>query len=793
MPLRPAGLHSFLARAWFPAALLVLLVLALPGFVLFALHLFGAQGPVNDWLQDNLQVTYHPPLPGWADLLLFLVPLAIILLYFLKLKRKPLQVPSTFLWRKSIEDLHVNSLFQWLRNNVLLLLQLLTVLALVYAVMGFRVYGDVVHGKHYILMIDNSASMAATDVEGSRLEWARQEALKEIDAAGDDDFGMVLVFNSKATTLQTYTANRARLRDAVRGIRQTQRPTRIEEALTLADSLANPPRSTEDVASRPQGEQPGKERTYVRPEGIPTELHLFSDGRFPDLTESALANLSSRRAGNVSALGNLHLVFHSAGRPGPEHVNNVGIVGLSAVRLLDDSARRDDPDLIRLQVLVRVRNYRPREAALRLRLDVLTDGRLVHPEQKDLRVAARFVGHKEGDPEGTVRDEPGETAATFRLPPVRAQEDPVLHVYLEGAGDDFPLDDEAWLAVGRVRKARVLLVGPPDPVLEAFFDQEATRRVATLDRLGAPDLGQEAYRKPARAGDYDLVIFDRCAPAEPADLPQANTFFIGEPPPPWERGTRELRQPALTAGKKDHPLLRQLSALWDIGVSEAFRFHPYDNLRPDVRDQYRRTPAERDRKPLPPLTRLIEASGNNPVVFTLPRGPYQDLVMTFPLLNDKGDLVTNWPLQPGFPLFLRNVLYVLGGVSDVVRGETVQPGEPVVLRPEASVRRLTVTPPRGPARTLERGGRAEMTYDEAEQVGPYGVTRDDGVRHSFAVNLLDPAESDIEPRAAVRIGGDRYTAGRQRQQPREVWKWVVLLALTLLVLEWYIYNRRIAV
>jgi hypothetical protein len=791
MSLRPAKVGIFLARVWFPAALVLLLLLALPSFVLFALNLVGAQGQVNDWLQENLNITYQLALPGWLALTLFLVPVAILLLYFLKLKRKPLQVPSTFLWRKSIEDLHVNTLFQWLRHNLLLLLQLLTVLTLLYAVLGVRVYGDTVHGKHYILMIDNSASMSATDVAGSRLEWACQEALKEIDAASDDDFGMVIVFNSKATTLQTYTGNRARLRDAVRGIRQTQRPTRIEEALTLADSLANPLRSTEDVASRPEDEEPGKERTYVRPEGIPTELHLFSDGRFPDLSESALANLSSRRAGNVSALGNLALVFHSAGRPGPEHVNNVGIVGLNAVRLLDETAKRDDPDLLRLQVLVRVRNYRPAEAKVRLRLDVLAAGQLVHPEQKDVVVKGRFVGKKAEDPEGGVKDEPGETAVTFRLPPLDTRADTVLHAYLDGLHDDFPLDDEAWLAVGTVRKSRVLLVGPPNPILDAFFNQEATRRVAALDRLGPADLGQETYRKAARAGDFDLVLFDRCAPEQAEDLAQANTFFIGRPPPPWERGTRMLRQPVLTASKKDHPLLRQLSTLWEIGVSEAFRFHPYDNLPPGVREQYRQNSSDKDKKPLPPLTRLLEAGGNSAVLFTLPRGPFTDLVLTFPLLNDQGDLNTNWPLQPSFPLFLRNVLYVLGGVSDAVRSETVQPGEPMVLRPEAGVHRVTVTPPKGPPRTLERRGRAEITYDETEQIGPYRVTPEDGASRSFAVNLLDAAESNIEPREAIRVGGEQYVAGQQRQQPREIWKWVVLLALAVLLVEWYIYNRRI--
>ncbi len=70
-----------------------------------------------------------------------MIPLAIILLYFLKLKRKPLSVPSTFLWKKSIEDLHVNALFQWLRQNLLLLLQLLAVMGMIYAIMDFKLHG----------------------------------------------------------------------------------------------------------------------------------------------------------------------------------------------------------------------------------------------------------------------------------------------------------------------------------------------------------------------------------------------------------------------------------------------------------------------------------------------------------------------------------------------------------------------------------------------------------------------------------------------------------------------------
>src|SRR5215218_1405238 len=102
-----------------------------------------------------------------------------------------------------------------------------------YAVLTPRINGSQQAGKHYILMIDNSASMSATDVKPTRLDWAKAEALKEIDAATDSDFGMVIVFNSTAEIRQSYTSNRAMLRKAVEDIHPTIHPTQIEEALSL--------------------------------------------------------------------------------------------------------------------------------------------------------------------------------------------------------------------------------------------------------------------------------------------------------------------------------------------------------------------------------------------------------------------------------------------------------------------------------------------------------------------------------------------------------------------------------
>jgi hypothetical protein len=793
MSFNPPYKPSLLKQMWFPAALLGLVLLTIPGAVLFLLHLFNADGEVNQWLEENFQLSYYFPLHWSLALLLLLIPPLLVLLYFLRLKRKPLQVPSTFLWRKSIEDLHVNSLFQWLRDNVLLLLQVLTVLFLIYAVMGLRFHGSTTKGSHYILLIDNSASMAARDVKPSRLEWAKQEAIKVIDAQGDDNVGMVIAFSSKAATLQAYSSDRSKLRDAVMAIEQTNQTTRIDDALTLADSLANQVRSTEDQSVQPEGPvEPGKERQYVPPKGIPTDVYLFSDGCFPELSEASLSKMNSLLAGNSSALGNMKLRFQVAGNPGPENVNNVGLIAFNVVRLDRDNLKRPETSALRLQAFAQVRNFRPVDCDAKVVLEVHSDGKLVHTGQMTVSLPARVISQQVTDKVKVTKDQPGDGQAVFDLPPLERRANTVVKVYLKDVNDEFDRDNEAWVVVGVTRKSKVLIVSPGNTILDAFFQQPAMKKVATLTTLDPADLAKDVYLNPARAGEFDLVLFDRCAPASEEAMPAANTVFIDRPPPPWERGTQVLKSPYLIVSKKDHPLLRRITAMWEVGVSEAFRFHLKDSLSPAGKALYLNG-ENQPKKQLPALTRVLEAPGDQPVLFTLPRGNFTDVVMAFPLIDDNGDLATNWPLQPSFPLFMRNILYELGNVVDADAERTVQPGEPMILRPEADVKTLTVTPPQGPAEKLQRGGRPDFVYSGTAELGLYKVERDDGVSRYFAVNLLDPNESNIEPRTDIQIGGDDIEAGQERRQPREMWKWMAVGALMLLVVEWYVYTKRIFV
>jgi hypothetical protein len=758
---------GFLGRYWFPTALVLLLLLAVPGIVLFILNLCGLEPDVNQWLEENFQLSYSIPIPWWAGLILILVPLLILLLYFLKLKRKPLQVPSTFLWKKSIEDLHVNSLLQWLRQNVLLLLQLLTVLVLIYAIMAFRFHGRTGQARHYVIMIDNSASMSAEDVSPSRLEKAKELALKEIDAADDEDFGMVIVFNSSAQTLQSRTSNKDLLRRAVEGIQPTQRPSQgndqsssgFQDALSLADSLANPTRSPLDEAVRPPGQAPGTGLTYVQVEPTPTDVHLFSDGRFPDVRDFSV--------------GKLNLVWHSVGVVEPDKQDNVGIVTMNA--------SRDENDPTRLHVFIVVMNCRTTPVSARVQIEVQTPGDRAFYE-KTLTIPAASRGRQPPEPPGAAASgppPPSEANVSFELKDLDESADIVVHARLMDVRDRFPLDDEAWLVLGVVRKARILIVSKGNEILDKFFSDVLLRDLAVITRIKPDALDSDKdYRDPARNGDFDLVIFDRCRPKKEDDLPRGNTFFIGQPPPGWKRpGVPEdegkpveiVMNPPVKGPMKGHVLMRFLVALYEIGIGEAFRM-----------------------KELPPRTPFVlESELETPLLLTLNRGASTDLVMTFPLLTDKDEWNTNWPLKPSFPLFLRNVLYQLGNVIDALAEDTIQPGAVKIIRPDVSVPQIRVRGPSGHRSDLERGARPDFTFGATDQVGVYSIIWGNQVQRRFAVNLLDKDESNLAPRASFRLGSAEVKRGQAHSHPRQLWKWIILTALLLLLLEWYIYNRRV--
>ncbi len=756
-------------RTLFPIAVILLAIIALPGAIVFGADLFGYEADINNALETSLGISHHLAVGIPAAIILFAVPPLIILLYFLRLKRKPIAVSSTYLWKKSIEDLHVNRLMQWLRRNVLLLLQLLAVLALIYAALGPRLHGRQSSGKHYILIVDNSASMNATDVQPTRLDWAKAQAQKEIDAAADGDTGMVIVFNSTAEILQSYTTNRDELRAAVRRIEPTQKPTRIDEALALAASLANPQKSTDNLAVVPADVEPGKERQYVPIEGIPAEVHLFSDGRFPT-PDFALSNLSL--ALHVPPAETDHI-----------HSKNLGITRVDVERgwqkappddVVDSTdsmpriTERDAEDPNKLTVYASVKNYRNTDIGpFTLRLEVFADG------DRLIRSYARTVTMKPMAQQGTL----GRTVC-FYVTDVPEGADRTLKLTIEDK-DAFPLDDAVWLTFGVVRKAKVLIVTPDNNfLLRAFFESASNKALAEVTWLKPGELAMPDYLSPARDGKYDLVIFDRCAPASEDQMPAANTLFIGQPPPPYKlepgdpRSVTTSRGPVVQGWDDRHPLMTSLRGLYDIGIDESFKL-------PDLPDGARK---------------LIEADRGHVLLLAVPRSTFTDLVLTFALISRDGKWNTRWPLENSFVLFLRNVLLGLGNVRDASAEEPTLPGKEKLLRP-GSAKSLTVTKPGGARKSFDRGNRPDYLYSDTDTIGVYTAEWDDQTRR-FAVNLFPTTEhdeGDLAPVSEVTIGSQTIVAGEARKQPRDLWKYAVLIGLIVVLVEWWVYNKRVQV
>lgn len=164
---------------------------------------------------------------------------AIVVMYLLKLKRKREDFSSTLLWVKTVQDLTANAPFQKLRQNLLMYLQILTLLAIVFSLARPTMWLTRKGGTARIVMIDNSASMNATDAppHKSRLEAAKAQAGELIDNMASGDQMMVLSFGGTARVAQPFTTEKGLLRTAIAAIEPTDATAHIQEAVLLAQGV----------------------------------------------------------------------------------------------------------------------------------------------------------------------------------------------------------------------------------------------------------------------------------------------------------------------------------------------------------------------------------------------------------------------------------------------------------------------------------------------------------------------------------------------------------------------------
>ncbi len=177
-------------------------------------------------------------LAPWALLVGLLGPV-IVAMYLLKLRREERTVSSTFLWQRMVRDVEANAPWQKLRRNILLLLQLLALLALMFALARPFLRTTGISGKNLILIVDRSASMAATDAGGTRLEAAKREAIRLVDQLPDTGRATVIGFGGPMEVPASASADRRELRAAINSLQlRNGGGSDLAQALALATALA---------------------------------------------------------------------------------------------------------------------------------------------------------------------------------------------------------------------------------------------------------------------------------------------------------------------------------------------------------------------------------------------------------------------------------------------------------------------------------------------------------------------------------------------------------------------------
>jgi hypothetical protein len=204
----------------------------------------------------------------------------------------------------------------------------------------------------------------------------------------------------------------------------------------------------------------------------------------------------------------------------------------------------------------------------------------------------------------------------------------------------------------------------------------------------------------------------------------------------------------------------------------------------------------------PPGAKVLVHSNAGPLMAIAPRDAYEDVVLGGAILDrqavEGGKIrqapATLWHTKPSFPVFFRNLLEYFGRQRTGETTDPIPPGRTIALEAPNAGAALQVRTPSDKIIDLKAGPSGRSLFSDTKELGIYEVRSGGKILQRFAVDLFDPLESDIRPDPSPSIKvGDVVVSGETGWQVhrKEIWKYLVLIGLAVLLTEWYIYIRRI--
>ncbi|SHH96895.1 BatA domain-containing protein [Clostridium grantii] len=167
---------------------------------------------------------------------LLLIPI-VILMYILKQKYNEQQVSSIYLWNAVLKDMEVNTPWQKLKKNLLLLLQLITIIFLVFALANPYINFKGIAANNYIIVIDNSGSMSALYNENTRFEEAKNKAINLVKTAPKKSKFSIISMEEEAKILLTNSSDISEIINSIKSLKTRNSSADINESLSLVKSI----------------------------------------------------------------------------------------------------------------------------------------------------------------------------------------------------------------------------------------------------------------------------------------------------------------------------------------------------------------------------------------------------------------------------------------------------------------------------------------------------------------------------------------------------------------------------
>lgn len=324
--------------------------------------------------------------------------------------------------------------------------------------------------------------------------------------------------------------------------------------------------------------------------------------------------------------------------------------------------------------------------------------------------------------------------------------------------DDFPLDNQAYNVLRTSEELSILLVTRGNYFLKTLLEAYPHFRVDTLKEVHRPSWEEQVR-------NHDLIILDGVSPpaTERGNFLLINAFSPSIPI--TKIGLQE--NPVVLDWDRRHPVMQDLD-LGTLQIRSAARVKTDPGIKP-----------------------LLETRDQG-LIYAYEKEGLRAILINFDL--KQSDL----PFRVAFPVLMTNCFRWLQPHQFSSAPLQVKAGEPCPLYLRPSTQSISIGLPSG--KWVKQSVPSNpFLYTNTKKVGIYTVLEKERKSY-FAVNLFDELESDIRvdpsvwenppDRPGVKKETDRTPAQNQAQTPVQTWFLVLLGAVLLLVLEYYVWLKR---